>query len=105
MGVAPLELGQNFAKGFVAFGRWNFRDAGFGSDRISHERRQPSRNVVVYSEYHCERATPEDLVRLPLRIIFWPDNLSIPHMNDAVAEGSCLGIVGDHQYRLPQFLV
>src|SRR5438270_12908923 len=103
MRVALLELGQNFAERLVAFGRWNFRNAGLGGDRISHERRQPSRNVVVYSGYHRERVTPAALVRLPLRIMFRPYILSVPHMHDAVADGSGLGLVGDHQHWLPLF--
>jgi hypothetical protein len=41
----------------------------------------------------------------PLRILLWRDNLSIAHMNDAVAVGRRLWIVRNHQDGLAQFLV
>src|SRR5437588_2915900 len=41
----------------------------------------------------------------PLRILLWPNNMAVPHVNDSIAVLCGFGIMRDHQYSLPQFLV
>src|SRR5581483_11004986 len=43
--------------------------------------------------------------RLPLRILLRGNDLAIAHMDDCIAVAGSLGIVRNHQHRLPKVLV